>query len=290
MFDIFGIKKRRAEKKRLEEEKHLEEIRIKKQNYQERKKLIESYLSVYNKEQEEIAKKQYHKNCEYADKVNSCCPKCGSKDVIHNIRRTQGEIHGSGSISGSSLTSYGLFSSASHSYVSGSSKIDGKLDTIPINKCNKCGNEWNIEKAKYPNADNIFSTYRSFAPTCLFNRVREYMKLEYNPEDITEECNSLEEKRDKYIEQCQTQYSYLWKYYSDCPRYMVEYAFFQELKDRPYLKDRLCRIICEYKEMFSVDEDTDEYSVDEDTDEYSFEFSDELWEIVKKIIRWKDRS
>ena len=274
MFDIFGIRKRRAEKKRLEEEKRLDEIRIKKQNYQERKKLIESYLSVYNKKQEEIAREQYYRNCEYANKMNSCCPKCGSKDVIHNIRRTNGEICGSGSISGSYSYSYGLFSSASHSYVSGSSKINGELDTIPINKCNKCGHEWNIEKAKYPEANNIFSVYRSFVPTFLFNHVREYLELEYNPEDITDDCNSLEEKRDKYIDQCQTQYSYLRKYYSDCPRYMVEYVFFQVLKDRQYR-------IREYRKIFSVDENTDEYS---------FEFSDELWEIVKKIIGWKDQS
>ena len=55
---------------------------------------------------------------------------------------------------------------------------------------------------------------------------------------------------------------------------MVEYAFFEGLKDRSWRID-------EYADMFGVDEETDEFS---------FKFSDELWDIVRMLIRWKGRN
>ena len=272
MFDIFGIRKRRAEKKRLEEEKRLEEIRIKKGAYQVRKKLIESYLSEYRKKENEKQAEKYRNLKKTADEQNSVCPKCGSTDVIHNIRRTKGEIHGSGNISGSVSSVGGLFLSSSSGFISGSSEIDGEMDTLPVNKCKSCGNEWNIQDPKWPDSRNIFSAYSSFCPTSLFRRITDYLELEFNAMDIKEECNSLEEKKQKYVDDHSDDYHL--KVYRECPRYMVEYAFFEGLK---YLT---CR----------MDEYADMFGVDDETDEFSFKFSDEMWDTVKMLIRWKGQN
>ena len=68
---------------------------------------------------------------------NDICPKCGSNNVVDKISQLKGEING---------TSFGTMSFGS-GYSSGS--IHGTMDTLEINKCNECSNEW--KKIKYSN-------------------------------------------------------------------------------------------------------------------------------------------
>ena len=256
-FDIFGIKKRRA----LKEAERQAQIQEEKRRYQERKKLITDYLSMYMKKQTEQRDKEYEEEKKRVNSVNSKCPKCGSTNVVNHIKRAKGEIHGNGTISGFSSSS--LFSS--HSSLHGHSKIDGKLDTYPVNKCNECGHEWEIEKAEFDSPYNIFSEYSSVCPDQLYFRLSEYLELTYDPNDIKEECNSLEEKREKYISEH--------KSYSFCglekvPRYMIEYMLY--------------RGISHYH--FRLDDADSGFGLKDDSDEYSYQMPDELWKVIKQLI------
>ena len=64
------------------------------------------------------------------EKSNGTCPKCSSTKVVDKISQLKGEINGSSSISGSLG---GMF---------GSGSIHGSIDTLEINKCTECSNEW----------------------------------------------------------------------------------------------------------------------------------------------------
>lgn len=270
MFDIFGIRKRREEKRRAEEAARQAELQEKKRQYQARKKLITDYLDVYLKEERKKTDERYDRDKKYAEQANSKCPKCGSKNVVNHIRRTKGEIHGNGSISGFSSHSSGLFSSHSLSSLNGRSKIDGELDTLPVNKCNDCGNEWKVEEVKYGTVYNKFSTHNSTCPNQLFFRLEEYLDMEYDSNDITEECNSLEEKREKYVNEISSN-KYIFTEYRTAPRYMIEYALYNSIT------------------QFYFREETavEKFGFDKDTDCYSYQMSDELWEITKKLLNWK---
>lgn len=268
MFDIFGIRKRREEKRKAKEALRQEQLKEEKRKYQERKKLICDWLAVYNKEQSKKCSAEYAEEKKRVEEKNSKCPKCGSTNVINHIRRTKGEIHGSGHISGSSSHYGGLFSSSSHSSIYGSSKIDGELDTLPVNKCNDCGNEWMIEEVKFPHSHNIFSTYNSVCPMQLYYRAEEYLELTYDPTDIKEEANSLEEKRQKYIERVSN--STWLNFFKDVPRYMVDYAMYKGLTEHNYRAENA----------------HSGFGWNDELDEYSYRIPDELWNVVKKLINW----
>lgn len=272
MFDIFGIRKRREERRLAKEAARQAEMQEKKRQYQERKKLITDYLDAYMKKEHEKCSEEYLKDKERAEKINSKCPKCGSINIVNHIRRTKGEIHGKGSISGFSSHSSGLFSSYSHSSIHGSSRIDGELDTLPVNKCNDCGNEWKVEEAKHSDTHNIFSAYDSTYPNSLYFRIDEYFELSYDPDDITEECNSLEEKREKYINDIASR-KHTFYFYKDVPRYMIEYALYKGITQYHYREENL----------------DERFGFSEDVDEYSYQMPDELWNIVKKMINWESQ-
>lgn len=83
-----------------------------------------------DKLEEEVV--EYNKNETIRVKdENGTCPKCQSKSVVDKISRLKGEINGQ---SFGSMTFGTGFSSGS---------IHGIMDTLEINKCNHCQNEWN---------------------------------------------------------------------------------------------------------------------------------------------------
>lgn len=283
MFDLFGIKARkkaREEKEKKEKERiEAEKLALAKENkakYQERKSKIEKYLEKYRAEMKDIAFSEYMKISKMVDEENCKCPKCGSRNVINKIVRTKGELHGKGSNESFSLStsSDGLFTPThySHSYSYGNSKIDGKLDTYPVNKCNECGNEWYIKKAEMPREEDDFETYSSPSPRQLFYVVKDFLKMKYDPFDVTDKCNSLEEKQEKQIER--TSVSDRFKAYRNAPRYMVEYALYLGIMDVYYLPNELDKC----------------FNFNFECDKYSYTMSDELWEIVKRLIGWKEKA
>ena len=262
MFDIFGI--RAYFKAKREEKEH--RLKEKKQRYQNRKKIIQDYLKDYYKKDFDHRKKEYEENQKRANELNSKCPKCGSINVINNIRRTKGEIHGESHTYHSSSSH---FLSSSNFFSSGHGKIDGELDTLPINKCKDCGNEWNIEKAKFPTEHNIFSIYSSNLPLYLYDRIEEYLKMEYDPNDITDVCNSLEEKRQEYINKCRN--GCMLKQAQYLPKYMIGYLVWKGMTEYHYREESLDKAL----------------GYNEKLDEFSYVTPDELWKIIKEIIDWK---
>ncbi len=267
MFDIFGIRARIKAKKEAREAEELAKAQEKKRIYQERKILILEYRKKYFKEQEKIIEDLNKKRKERLDLKNSHCPRCKSSNVITKISRTKGEVHGDEY--SSSYLSSGLFGSSysSHSH----SNIDGEVDTLPINRCKDCGHEWYAEVYEPYEVNDIFSTYNSFLPGFLYRKIDEYLNLEYDPKDTKEECNSLEEKKNKFIEKYSTLDTL--EPYRTVPRYMIETSLCDEILNwRSYYVDRINKLF-----NFNVDED----------DQYSYIMSDELWKIVKKLIGWK---
>ena len=280
MFDLFGIKARRKAKQEKENEEkariEAEKLALAKENkakYQERKSKIEKYLADYDKKIRDIAFSEFIEESKEAEKENTTCPICGSHNVINKITRAKGELHGEGSsISDAcSAGSSGLFTSShsSYFYSHGSSKIDGKLDTYPINKCNECGNEWYIKKVKHKGIVNDFDEYSSPSPRQLFYEVRRFLEMKYDPFDVTDNCNSIEEKQNKLIKI--TSKSHRFDAYRNAPRYMIEYAIYLGITDLYYISK-------EIEKRFNFN-----YTCDK----YSYTMSDELWEITKKIIGWE---
>ena len=96
---------------------------------------------------------------------------------------------------------------------------------------------------------------------CFVMRIAGYFALEWNPYDVTDPCNSIEEKREEYSKQAAADM----RYYRKMPRYAIEYAVFVGLDGR---KDKL-------------------FGNTDGKDKYSYTMPDELWETVKKIIKWE---
>ena len=94
-------------------------------------------------------------------------------------------------------------------------------------------------------------------------RIAGYFKLEWNPYDVTDPCNSIEEKREEYCKQAANN--------SDCyrrmPRYAIEYAVFVGLEGH-----------------LDVD---GLFGQTKGKDRYSYTMPDELWMKVKEIIKWE---
>lgn len=270
--DLFGIKRRRAEKEAKVAAEKAERARLAqeaKRKYQERKALIKDFLDDYDNKGFAKRSEYFHKEEKEAEKYNSTCPKCGSTDVVNHIKRTKGEIHGEGHSSHYSSSSSFLFGHNSYCSSARDSKIDGEIDTLPVNRCNKCGHEWKIKEAKWPDRTDVFETYDSYEPKSLVRHILEYSKLNYNPYDVKEECNSLEEMQEKFIKGCRYRFS---DEYKKAPRCVIEYAIYKALDER-YSYDEVPKIFGNF--------------YGNNVDEYSYVLPDKAWEIAKKIISWE---
>lgn len=271
MFDIFGIKAKRQAKKEAEEKKALEIAAEKKRIYQERKEKIDAYVKQYDEAFEAKAKEVYERELKEAEERNSTCPRCGSKNVVHKVKRTKGEIHGEGHTSSYGSIGGSLFGLAGSLCSTGHSKIDGELDTLQINRCKDCEEEWNIEEVEAPSYyGNAFSHYDSFAPGFLFRRLEEYFELKYDPYDVKNKCNSLEEMQQEFLERYAN--GHYFDDYKKAPRYMMDYALFQGFSEHYYYLEYLDKELFNYKDG---------------DDKYSYTMSDEMWEVVKKLIGWE---
>ena len=264
MFDLFGIITRikaNAEKRRA---RLLAEAQEKRRVYQERKSMIERYLDDERSRRHQIESEKYSTRKKDADKINSKCPHCGSTDIINVIIRTKGEIHGEGSYHshGYSYFGTGLFSG------NGSGRIDGEMDTYPVNKCKSCGHEWNRVEPEWKSEDDIYCTSKGFDyPEHFFLQIKRYLNMKHDPYDKNEKFNSLEEKRENLLSNGE----WMMKRYKGAPKYMMDYILckgIQRYLCNSYIDEKISKI-------FGYDSFRD--------DEYSYVMPDAIYEIVKKF-------
>lgn len=91
---------------------------------------------------------KYTTNKKKTHEYNNTCPNCGNnneKEIVNRFAQVKGKGEVSGSVSGNLFGVYGS--------VYGHSEID----TLTVNHCNKCGNQWEKTEAKYVSAENIIS-------------------------------------------------------------------------------------------------------------------------------------
>jgi DNA-directed RNA polymerase subunit RPC12/RpoP len=139
-----------------------------------------------------------------AKRHNSRCPNCFSKDIVKKFKRNKGSLNGY--IDGSSCSSHDsfLFHSSSYHNSSIDGKIEGDIDTIRVNKCNHCGNEWEImeEKLWLKSKDYYFGKIDWKFNTTYFIKccILAFEKIdEFNPSRLDEECNTIEEKIEQQV-------------------------------------------------------------------------------------------
>ena len=180
--------------KRKKEEALEKKLQLRKEKYNRYKEYVDSMVSQFKLEEE-------NKRTEYMDEVreenkihNQTCPNCGSKNIIQVFRRPKGEIHGS-------LDSYSSYSSCLFSFHSShrsSGKIDANLDTLKVNQCKECGQEWEHKDEK----QMIYSSNWYSGKCDRYDNVPSFLRRvwyliedieEYNPNKLNNPCNSIQE-------------------------------------------------------------------------------------------------
>jgi predicted nucleic-acid-binding Zn-ribbon protein len=127
----------------------------------------------------DIVNKENEQRREIAEAADIKCPKCDNTEgVVDNIIRVKGEINGSGSGS--------IFGFSSH--------IHGSIDTNPVNTCPKCGNQWK-KSVLYLTDQSVYTEMRIEHLHYAIDGLKGVDKTTFDPNDIREKCNSLEEKK-----------------------------------------------------------------------------------------------
>jgi len=80
-----------------------------------------------------IATEEWKDQKEAENSHNTVCPKCHEKKIVNKIR----QVVGVGKFEGSIVFGFG--------HINGTTTID----TVEVNSCTKCGNEWKKFKTKY---------------------------------------------------------------------------------------------------------------------------------------------
>ena len=139
-----------------------EQIQIEKQIFRERKNYIDDFIKQYTETEQQKQKDYIEKENKIAEICNSRCPKCKSHDIIHKYKTYKGETY------------------------------------TKINLCKSCGHEF-----KHRPKQDKFSNYYygkfdiySDSKQLLYEVVNAIRILRnFNPDDISEECTTIEEKK-----------------------------------------------------------------------------------------------
>lgn len=192
MWPFDYIKRKRQERI----DKEIEKLKRKKEYFTNRKTLVDSYTKHHRDEQFDLSYSYKQKEAERNRNHNSRCPICGSNEVVLNYKRYKGEVKGS--LDGSYSSS--LFRGSGH--VSGN--LDGKFDTLVVNKCNKCGNEWEnrpetaclIDVCWYTGKFNYEERTKAF-----LRKINRNLKDvdNFDKYSLDETCNTKQEKFEKCI-------------------------------------------------------------------------------------------
>ena len=243
MFDLFGIKRRREERERKEKER-LESIKKAiERRIELRRAVIDPYISKKNEESDRIGEDEYNKAKSECDAKNSVCPKCGGKDIINRFVRVQGDLEG-------------------HSYsglYTGSGSIKGSLDTLKVNECKACGNQWEVAEVEH---SREYYTPADFSPYDYCSRIGFlYRRV----------LGVLEKSEDKINDPKPSEFLTCYK---DTPREAIEYCLYiYGLHDR-----------CGENEMLGTKIVSDKKNPNYNDNPYLFTLKDEVWKIAKIFI------
>lgn len=173
------FKKKKNEEKQIQKKKpSIEEQRA---LYQKRKQyLTQEKERVYDKIYEE-KDKSHERSVKEAERHNNNCPHCKGTDIIQVFHQQEGNI------SGHSSSYHGM----------GSGSVSGKIKTLKVNKCKICGQEWEYKEVR-SHYDSFSST--DYALDRIYRNIWNILDLKYDPSDISETFNSLEEKQKAEIE------------------------------------------------------------------------------------------
>lgn len=205
MWPFSYFKKRKEEKiKRAQEELKLAE-EVKQKAIAERKALYNKYKSYIDEIIQTHNEDQCQKKFEYIDKKeqdnkksNHICPHCKSNEVIEVFGRQKGELKGSFNSSSSSSYSHSLFSGYGSSSHSSSGNINGSLDTFKVNRCSKCGHEWEkLPECIYPSEIKYFpgkENWDDYIPYFISHITRLIDKINrFDPDRLDNKFNSVDE-------------------------------------------------------------------------------------------------
>jgi len=239
MLDLFGIKKRKLAKfKKLESHRNLL-IKV-------RKNVIIPYLDekkfLYRTKCKELQRAEE----ERVGLCNSSCPNCGGSNVINKF------VLGKGNLFGQIRTSPML-------KVGGT--IKGSYDTLPVNECADCGNQW--EKA-----------------TVSYNCKEEYP---YDPYPYSKMWYIVRRLLD-FVETEKTLNIFdIYKiHFRDTPREVMEYLIYQTIKNT-YLSTTAQRCLT----SLSAKYDTNIHSEYYNDNEFLWTLKDSLWEHFKNTVNEK---
>lgn len=165
-----------------------EQIQIKKQIFRERKQFIDNFIKQYTETEKQKQREYIEKENKIIEIYNSRCPKCKSHDIINKFN---------------------------------------KKDT-KINVCKSCGHEFRHK----PKQDTFSGYYYgkldiySDSAMLLFEVVKAIKTLRnFNPNDISEECNTIEEKKIQLTEEIKNSSAY-YKHLIDYPIEIILYSAF----------------------------------------------------------------
>jgi hypothetical protein len=279
LFDIFNFRKRSKENQRLQQQKQqqIEKERLKreKETFNRKKDFIDEFIQTY-KNEETIKRRAYQdKENERNKKYNKECPNCHSTNIIQVYRRNVGKINGKIRYSSSYSSSHSIFSGYSSFDSSTNGDLHGSLDTIRVNKCNKCGHEFEHKEYVCVSFDDYYYGKRHWEMGCQYLIEKVYDGIcdleDFNPQDLTEKCSTIEEKKESII-----------NYIKEC-----NLVHFDEIKDLPieiifYYASRNCRFYNE-DEVFYYGK----YKCDNKVQQYMGRFTDKVERFLIEELGFK---
>lgn len=190
--------RRAQEELRLAEEAKQKAIAERKALYNAYKEYIDDIVKTHNEDQAKKRKNHIDIKEKKNKEANHKCPRCGCTETIEVFRRPKGELNGSFSSSSSSSYSHGLFSGYGESSHSSRGSIKGSLDTLKVNRCSKCENEWEIlPEVIYPSQVDYFfgeEDWDTYAKYFINDVTRLIHKIEeFDPNQLDNKFNSVDE-------------------------------------------------------------------------------------------------
>lgn len=157
----------RQSKSQREETISQEQIQIEKQIFRERKKYIDDFIKQYTETEQQKQKDYIEKENKIMEICNSRCPICKSHNIIHKYKTYNGEIN------------------------------------AKINLCKSCGHEFKHITKQDRLPDYYYGKFDIYSDSQQFlYEVAKAIKIlrNFNPNDISEECTTIEEKKNELAE------------------------------------------------------------------------------------------